>query len=78
MTPQTCCRNATKWIAPGVGLALVPKCPACVAAYVAALSGITISLRLGAGLRWGLIIACTAALAMLASRLVLRWLRTAK
>jgi hypothetical protein len=75
MTPRTCCRSAAKWIAPRVGLAHVPKCPACLAAYVAMLTGVGISMPMAAGLRWGLIVLCTAALVLLASRQVLRWVR---
>jgi hypothetical protein len=44
----------------------------CVAAYVAALTGIGVSIPMAAGIRWGLIIFCIAALTYVAARNVIR------
>jgi hypothetical protein len=68
MNTRSCCKSAAEWVAPGVGLVLIPKCPACVAAYVAAMSGIGISMPMAATIRWGLIILCLLALAFAAVR----------
>ena len=73
MRAPTCCKNAAEWIAPGIGLALVPKCPACVAAYVAAITGVGISMPTAAGLRIAMLILCVAALLVVAARQVWRW-----
>lgn len=43
------------WIVPGILLVLMPKCPACFAAYVALASGIGLSLPVASGIRLGLI-----------------------
>ena len=75
MSTRSCCRNAAEWIVPGVGLALIPKCPACVAAYVAALTGIGISMPIAARIRWGLLVLCIAALALVAARQGMRWIQ---
>lgn len=50
------------WTLPGIGLALVPKCPFCVAGYVALWTGLGISLSAAAHLRTGLIVVCATAL----------------
>lgn len=76
MNAQTCtrsCRTAAGWIGPGVGLALIPKCPACVAAYVAALTGIGVSVSMAATIRWGSISLCVVMLALVAVRRGMRW-----
>lgn len=54
-----------RWIAPGVGLALMPKCPACLAAYLALGTGIAVSLQAAEVLRVGLLIICGSVLAAL-------------
>ena len=50
------------WIIPSATLILLPKCPACVAMYVALYSGISISLASAANLRISLLILCVTAL----------------
>lgn len=55
--------GTTRWIAPTVILALLPKCPMCLAAYVALATGIGISLPVAAWIRTGLLLACLGALA---------------
>lgn len=60
------------WILPTMALALMPKCPVCVAAYAAAFAGIGMSLTAASYLRTGLItIAVAGLMTMAAARLIL-------
>jgi len=62
------------WLVPGAALALMPKCPACVAAYVAIATGVGVSLPVAAHVRSVLIALCAASLTVLAVRRAYRFI----
>lgn len=71
-------RTATGWLVPGITLVLIPKCPVCLAAYVALATGCGLSLPVAAFLRTTLLVVCVSALALVAGSTVRRfWLRRA-
>ena len=63
--------DLAKWFAPGAALLLIPKCPLCIVAYVAAFSGVGLSLSAAHNLRLGLIAASVTAIAYLVIRSLL-------
>jgi hypothetical protein len=74
---KACCvkrrgKEVAPWLVPGGLLILMPKCPVCFAAYIAAGTGIGLSLPAATGLRIALIVLCLLSLAFLATRLLLR------
>lgn len=72
---STDCRNSKTWTSrvrgflawsfPSAMLALVPKCPACLAAYVALWTGLGLSLTTATYLRWVILVICIASLLFL-------------
>lgn len=74
-TPRQRAAGFARWIVPSLMLVLMPKCPACFAAYVALASGIGLSLPVASAARMVLIGLCVAALVYLASRPVCRRFR---
>jgi hypothetical protein len=61
-------RAMAGWLGPGVTLVLLPKCPACVAAYVTLATGLGISLSAAAHLRVLVVSLCLASLSFFAAR----------
>ena len=74
VTPAQRCAGVARWIVPASVLALLPKCPMCVAAYVALATGFGISVTTAAYLRGGAIVVCVACLLWAAARTVRRFL----
>jgi hypothetical protein len=68
---------AIEWALPITALALVPKCPVCVAAYILLFTGMGVSLPAAAAMRWTLIALSVAALAYLLLRAARRALTPA-
>ena len=69
-------REAAGWVVPGALLALMPKCPMCLVAYVALCSGLTMSCSSAHILMRVLTVFCVGALALCAVRLVVNCRRT--
>jgi predicted transporter len=58
-------REISAWVLPSAILVLVPRCPVCLAAYVALWTGISLSLATATYLRWVLLFLCVASLCLL-------------
>lgn len=65
-----------EWLLPGVILAMLPKCPLCVMAYVAMATGIGISFSTAATARILIVAVCVTALAYVAAKYVYRMIVT--
>lgn len=66
--------EVTKWAIPGAAWALMPKCPACVAASVALGTGVGLSVTGAACLRTAALVASAVSLGYLAVTRGRRWL----
>jgi hypothetical protein len=80
MTTHACCgrkaaaarrgfwKRASEGVLPGALLVLMPKCPMCIAAYIALATGVGVSVSTAAYLREGMLVLCLMALGYLALR----------
>lgn len=66
-------RGAAAWALPSIVLALLPKCPLCIAAYLAIGGGLGMSLTSATHLRTALVWLCWSVLGLLALRLMMRF-----
>jgi hypothetical protein len=69
-------RKLLSWIIPGVVLSAMPKCPLCLAAYVALFTGLGISLTVAKFAWWAIGISCLIALAYGAASTVIGFKRS--
>lgn len=72
MSARRCCGTAAGTVAPAAVLVLLPKCPACIAAWLAVGAGLGVSIPAAATLRMLIVGSCVACLAFVAVRWALR------
>jgi hypothetical protein len=65
-------REFFAWVLPSAILVLVPKCPACLAAYVLLWTGLGLSLSTANYLRWILLFLCVVSLLFLIAKRLVR------
>lgn len=63
-------------LVPGLLWALIPKCPACLAAYIALATGLSVSVSVASHLRYGLIAVFLATVSVLAWSQMRGWMST--
>ena len=88
MNSANCCQNRatrsrrifelSQWIIPSAMLAVIPKCPVCVAGYAMLWTGVGISLSAARTVWTLLIVSCIFALVWLMAREVRSYLRAAR
>jgi hypothetical protein len=67
--------KAAGWVVPSAVMVLMPKCPACVVAYVAIATGAGISVSAAAHLRLVMLVLCVVMLVWMAAKPLLRVVR---
>jgi hypothetical protein len=60
--------HVCEWLLPGVTLALMPKCPACLAGYILLGTGLGVSFTVASYLRTTVLVVSAATLLFLATR----------
>ena len=80
---KTCCqqiksRRLAGWLLPGGLLVLMPKCPVCLAGYVAIFTGAGLSMAVAQGLRIAMIATFVASLVVFTRALFVRRERRGK
>jgi hypothetical protein len=61
-------REIAGWLVPSAIIAVLPKCPACVAMYIALGTGLGVSMSAASKVRFGLLALCVGSISYFASR----------